>query len=76
MAHQYSPSAADLDKVAKANASGRQPAVFVHGLWLLDSSWNHWGPFFEDAGYSAKDSAAPAADRPGRRGSRGGDRGR
>jgi pimeloyl-ACP methyl ester carboxylesterase len=25
----------------------------VHGLWLLDSSWNHWGPFFEDAGYSA-----------------------
>jgi non-heme chloroperoxidase len=53
MAHQYSPSAADLDKVAKANASGRQPVVFVHGLWLLDSSWNHWGPFFEDAGYSA-----------------------
>jgi non-heme chloroperoxidase len=53
MAQEYSPSAADLDKLAKANASGRQPVVFVHGLWLLDSSWNHWGPFFEDAGYSA-----------------------
>src|ERR1700689_2922333 len=53
MAHQYPPSTADLDKVAKANASGRQPVGFVHGLWLLDSSWNHWGPFFEDAGYSA-----------------------
>src|SRR5271169_3663921 len=53
MAQEYSPSAADLDKVATANASGKQPVVFVHGLWLLDSSWNHWGPFFEDAGYSA-----------------------
>ena len=53
MAHEYSPSAADLDKVTRANGSGRQPVVFVHGLWLLDSSWNHWVPFFEQAGYSA-----------------------
>src|ERR1700678_504881 len=52
MAHEYWPSAADLEKVAKANASGRQPVVFVHGLWLLDSSWNRWVSFFEDAGYS------------------------
>src|ERR1700689_1453452 len=52
MAHQYPPSTADLEKVAKANASGRQPVVFVHGLWLLDSSWNRWVSFFEDAGYS------------------------
>ena len=36
MAHEYSPSAADLDKVTRANGSGRQPVVFVHGLWLLD----------------------------------------
>jgi len=28
----------DLEKVDRANASGRQPVVFVHGLWLLDSS--------------------------------------
>jgi hypothetical protein len=53
MAHEYSPSAADPDKVTRANGSGRQPVVFVHGLWLLDSSWNHWVPFFEQAGYSA-----------------------
>ena len=53
MAHEYSPSAADLDKVTRANGSGRQPVVFVHGLWLLDSSWNHWVLFFEQAGYSA-----------------------
>ena len=35
MAHEYSPSAADLDKVTRANGSGRPPVVFVHGLWLL-----------------------------------------
>jgi pimeloyl-ACP methyl ester carboxylesterase len=53
MAHEYSPSAADLDKVTRANGSGRQPVVFVHGLWLLDSSWDPWVPFFEEADYSA-----------------------
>jgi pimeloyl-ACP methyl ester carboxylesterase len=25
----------------------------VHGLWLLDSSWDRWARFFEDAGYVA-----------------------
>src|SRR5260370_5253397 len=53
MAYEYAPSAADLEKVARANPSGRQPVVFVHGLWLLDSSWSHWVPFFEEAGYTA-----------------------
>jgi len=43
MAQEYSPSAADLEKVERANASGKQPVVFVHGLWLLDSSWDHTG---------------------------------
>ncbi len=51
MVHGYTASAADLEKVARANASGRQPVVFVHGLWLLDSSWDHWAQFFEEAGY-------------------------
>ena len=27
--------------------------VFVHGLWLLNSSWDHWSAFFEEAGYVA-----------------------
>jgi non-heme chloroperoxidase len=53
MVREYSPSAADLDKVTRPNGSGRQPVVFVYGLWLLDSSWNHWVPFFGQAGYSA-----------------------
>jgi pimeloyl-ACP methyl ester carboxylesterase len=27
--------------------------TFVHGLWLLPSSWDRWVKFFEDAGYIA-----------------------
>jgi hypothetical protein len=27
--------------------------VFVHGLWLLPSSWDRWVSFFEEAGYVA-----------------------
>lgn len=40
-------------QVARANESGLQPVVFVHGLWLLPSSWDRWAHVFEDAGYSA-----------------------
>lgn len=47
------PTASELEAVARANESGRQPVVFVHGLWLLDSSWDRWAEFFESAGYSA-----------------------
>lgn len=47
------PTAAELEEVDRANASGKQPVVFVHGLWLLDSSWDRWAAFFEDAGYVA-----------------------
>jgi pimeloyl-ACP methyl ester carboxylesterase len=25
--------------------------VFIHGLWLLPSSWANWAGFFEQAGY-------------------------
>src|SRR6186997_2021812 len=35
----------------QANASGRTPVVFVHGLWLLPSSWDNWVRLFEEAGY-------------------------
>jgi non-heme chloroperoxidase len=35
-----------------ANATGRQPVVFVHGLWLLPSSWDRWRAVFEEAGYT------------------------
>src|SRR5262245_52837444 len=39
--------------VARANETGRQPVVFVHGLWLLPSSWDRWGELFEAAGFTA-----------------------
>src|SRR3954469_17980060 len=37
----------------EANASERQPVVFIHGLWLLPSSWDNWAALFEEAGYAA-----------------------
>jgi non-heme chloroperoxidase len=40
-------------QVEQANASGRTPVVFIHGLWLLPSSWDRWADFFENAGYAA-----------------------
>jgi pimeloyl-ACP methyl ester carboxylesterase len=39
--------------VRRANASGLTPVVFVHGLWLLPSSWDRWAERFETAGYVA-----------------------
>jgi len=36
-----------------ANDSGRVPAVFIHGLWLLAGSWDRWKVLFEDAGFAA-----------------------
>jgi pimeloyl-ACP methyl ester carboxylesterase len=40
-------------QVERANASTSTPVVFVHGLWLLPSSWDRWAAFFEEAGYVA-----------------------
>jgi len=40
-------------QIEQANASGRTPVVFVHGLWLLPSSWDRWAAVFEEAGYTA-----------------------
>jgi non-heme chloroperoxidase len=42
----------ELDEIEAANDSGRQPVVFIHGLWLLSSSWDRWRRLFEDAGYA------------------------
>jgi non-heme chloroperoxidase len=43
----------EMQQVERANATGRQPVVFVHGLWLLPSSWDRWAVVFEEAGYAA-----------------------
>jgi non-heme chloroperoxidase len=40
-------------QIERANATGLQPVVFVHGLWLLPSSWDRWSALFEKAGYTA-----------------------
>ena len=41
------------EQIARANQSGLQPVVFVHGLWLLPNSWERWAAFFEKAGFVA-----------------------
>jgi non-heme chloroperoxidase len=43
---------AELVQVSTANESGKPPVVFVHGLWLLASSWDQWRPIFEAAGFA------------------------
>jgi pimeloyl-ACP methyl ester carboxylesterase len=42
----------ESEQVERANESGRRPVVFIHGLWLLPSSWNAWAALFDDAGYA------------------------
>src|SRR6266576_734143 len=41
------------EQIERANATDRTPVVFIHGLWLLPSSWARWAAFFEEAGYPA-----------------------
>jgi pimeloyl-ACP methyl ester carboxylesterase len=43
----------ETQQVDQANESGRTPVVFIHGLWLLPSSWDNWAQLFEEAGYAA-----------------------
>jgi pimeloyl-ACP methyl ester carboxylesterase len=43
----------EAQQVERANTTGKQPVVFVHGLWLLPSSWDRWAGMFEEAGYIA-----------------------
>jgi non-heme chloroperoxidase len=43
----------EQQQVDRANATTATPVVFVHGLWLLPSSWENWAQLFEDAGYVA-----------------------
>ena len=40
-------------QVERANATTATPVVFIHGLWLLPSSWDKWAVLFEEAGYVA-----------------------
>jgi len=42
----------EAEQINQANASGRSPVVFIHGLWLLPSSWDRWRAVFEEAGFT------------------------
>jgi non-heme chloroperoxidase len=39
-------------QIDHANSSGRTPVVFIHGLWVLPSSWDNWVGLFEENGYA------------------------
>ena len=43
----------EQEQIERANATSLAPVVFVHGLWLLPSSWERWAEVFEAAGYTA-----------------------
>ena len=43
----------EFAQIERANATTATPVVFIHGLWLLPSSWDAWATLFEEAGYVA-----------------------
>jgi pimeloyl-ACP methyl ester carboxylesterase len=51
--HHETITEREARQIERANASGRTPVVFIHGLWLLPSSWDGWAKVFEEAGYAA-----------------------
>src|SRR5437667_4350401 len=42
----------EQQEIDRANTEGKQPIMFVHGLWLLASSWDNWRAFFEEQDYT------------------------
>ena len=62
----------EQQEIDRANTEGKQPVVFVHGLWLLSSSWDRWRALFEEHGYTTlapgwpddPDTVAQANDDP------------
>jgi pimeloyl-ACP methyl ester carboxylesterase len=42
----------EAQQIDEANASGRTAVIFIHGLWLLPSSWDRWRQLFDEAGYA------------------------
>ncbi len=51
--HAVTISDHEREQITRANASGLRPVVFVHGLWLLPTSWDRWATLFERAGFTA-----------------------
>lgn len=42
----------ETEQIERANSNGAAPVVFIHGLWLLASSWERWAMLFEETGFS------------------------
>jgi non-heme chloroperoxidase len=49
---EMSISKYESEQIEKANETGKTPVVFIHGLWLLPSSWDRWATVFDEAGYT------------------------
>src|SRR6202789_1788761 len=45
-------STSETNDISPANATGLPPVIFIHGLWMLASSWQPWRAFFEENGYA------------------------
>ena len=62
------PHTAAVNCVAPQRArecpGARRRVVFVHGLWLLPSSWDRWAKLFEDNGYGLVPFAGDEQQRP------------
>jgi len=48
---ELSITAFEAAQIERANTSAATPVVFVHGLWLLPSSWENWASLFEQEGF-------------------------
>jgi non-heme chloroperoxidase len=57
----------ELEQCQRASQTGRTPVVFVHGLWLLPSSWDRWAALLEDNGYAALTPGGRTTPRRSRR---------
>jgi non-heme chloroperoxidase len=42
----------EAQEIEQANATGKTPVLFAHGLWLLPNSWDRWRTLFEESGYA------------------------
>src|SRR5258706_5958761 len=42
----------EQQEIDRANTSGKQPVVFVHGLGLLSGGWDTWRTLLEERGYT------------------------
>jgi pimeloyl-ACP methyl ester carboxylesterase len=49
----------EQSQIDQANSTGKTPVVFIHGLWLLPSSWDNWVGLFEENGYAGVTPAWP-----------------